>query len=70
MKDFLVHCDDLLISLQWVDREGKTPLIVACMNPELYDVAKTLIELGAKVNAYRPGIVSVWLDKSLSDFNN
>lgn len=41
--------------LEWLDREGKTPLIVSCMNPELYDVAKTLIELGANVNAYRPG---------------
>ncbi|KAI4318038.1 hypothetical protein L6164_025848 [Bauhinia variegata] len=42
-------------SLEWIDREGKTPLIVACMNPEFYDVAKTLIELGANINAYRPG---------------
>lgn len=42
--------------MQWRDREAKTPLIVACMNPELYNVAKTLIELGANVNAYRPGI--------------
>lgn len=25
------------------------------MNPELISVAKTLIELGANVNAYRPG---------------
>nr|DAD36788.1 TPA_asm: hypothetical protein HUJ06_007429 [Nelumbo nucifera] len=41
--------------LEWVDREGKTPLIVACMNSELFNVAKTLIELGANVNAYRPG---------------
>jgi ankyrin repeat protein len=41
--------------VQWIDREGKTPLIVACMNPELHNVAKTLIELGANVNAYRPG---------------
>ncbi|CAA7012913.1 unnamed protein product [Microthlaspi erraticum] len=40
--------------LEWMDREGKTPLILACMNSELYDVAKTLIELGANVNAYRP----------------
>jgi ankyrin repeat protein len=39
-----------------MDKEGKTPLIVACMNPELYNVAKTLIELGANINAYRPGI--------------
>ncbi|CAL0316700.1 unnamed protein product [Lupinus luteus] len=41
--------------LEWMDREGKTPLIVACMNLELYDVAKVLIELGANINAYRPG---------------
>ncbi|CAN6551831.1 unnamed protein product [Malus baccata var. baccata] len=41
--------------LEWIDREGKTPLIVACINPGLYNVAKSLIELGANVNAYRPG---------------
>ncbi|KAL8026423.1 hypothetical protein ABFX02_14G026600 [Erythranthe guttata] len=42
-------------SLEWIDSEGKTALILACMNPELHHVAKTLIELGANVNAYRPG---------------
>ncbi|XP_041006469.1 putative E3 ubiquitin-protein ligase XBAT34 isoform X1 [Juglans microcarpa x Juglans regia] len=42
-------------SLEWIDREGRTPLILACMNPELIHVAKTLIELGANVNAYCPG---------------
>ncbi|XP_062109340.1 putative E3 ubiquitin-protein ligase XBAT34 isoform X2 [Humulus lupulus] len=41
--------------LEWVDRDGKTPLMVASMIPELYNVAKTLIELGANVNAYRAG---------------
>nr|KJB72370.1 hypothetical protein B456_011G174600 [Gossypium raimondii] len=41
--------------LEWMDREGKTPLILACLNPQLFDVAKTLIELGSNVNAYRPG---------------
>lgn len=41
--------------LEWVDREGKTPLILACRYPNLYNVAKTLIELGANVNAYPPG---------------
>ncbi|TKY51924.1 putative E3 ubiquitin-protein ligase XBAT35 [Spatholobus suberectus] len=41
--------------LEWMDREGKTPLIVACMNPQFYNVARTLIELGANLNAYRPG---------------
>ncbi|XP_021721902.1 putative E3 ubiquitin-protein ligase XBAT35 isoform X1 [Chenopodium quinoa] len=41
--------------LEYLDREGKTPLALACLNPALYNVAKTLIELGANVNAYRPG---------------
>ncbi|KAL8484606.1 hypothetical protein ACS0TY_027054 [Phlomoides rotata] len=41
--------------LEWIDGQGKTPLILACMNPQHYDVAKTLIELGANLNAYRPG---------------
>lgn len=30
---------------------------MACMSPELVNVAKTLIELGANVNAYRPGML-------------
>ncbi|KAJ4875457.1 putative E3 ubiquitin-protein ligase XBAT35 [Raphanus sativus] len=41
--------------LEWMDRKGRTPLIMACRKDELCDVAKTLIELGANVNAYRPG---------------
>ncbi|KAI8004735.1 putative E3 ubiquitin-protein ligase XBAT35 [Camellia lanceoleosa] len=41
--------------LEWIDKEEKTPLTVACTKFELYNVAKTLIELGANVNAYRPG---------------
>ncbi|PKA59246.1 putative E3 ubiquitin-protein ligase XBOS34 [Apostasia shenzhenica] len=41
--------------LEWIDREGKTPLILACMRPDLLHVAKLLIELGANVNVYRPG---------------
>ncbi|CAK9166801.1 unnamed protein product [Ilex paraguariensis] len=41
--------------LEWTDREGKTPLIAACMTPELNNVAKTLIELGANFNAYSRG---------------
>nr|GMC91894.1 putative E3 ubiquitin-protein ligase XBAT35 isoform X1 [Ipomoea batatas] len=42
-------------SLEWVDREGKTPLIATCMSSERFATARTLIELGADVNAYRPG---------------
>ncbi|CAN6924908.1 unnamed protein product [Brassica oleracea] len=40
--------------LEWIDRKS-TPLIMACRKYELCDVAKTLIELGANVNAYRSG---------------
>ncbi|KAH0918587.1 hypothetical protein HID58_026247 [Brassica napus] len=41
--------------LEWSDKEGRTPLILACANAKLYDVAETLLELGSNVNAYRPG---------------
>ncbi|KAI7742906.1 hypothetical protein M8C21_031331 [Ambrosia artemisiifolia] len=41
--------------LEWMDKEGKTPLMLACTTTQKYDVAKTLIEFGANVNAYRPG---------------
>uniref|UniRef100_A0A2P2L4Z3 Uncharacterized protein n=1 Tax=Rhizophora mucronata TaxID=61149 RepID=A0A2P2L4Z3_RHIMU len=41
--------------LEWIDKDGKTPLIVACMDSGLFNVAKALIEMGANVNAYRPG---------------
>ncbi|XP_050204838.1 putative E3 ubiquitin-protein ligase XBAT35 [Mercurialis annua] len=43
------------VNLEWTDKEGKTALVLACMEPELFNVAKTLIQLGANVNAYRPG---------------
>ncbi|KAG0486327.1 hypothetical protein HPP92_008422 [Vanilla planifolia] len=41
--------------LEWVDKEGKTPLILACLRPDLVHIAKALLEMGANVNAYRPG---------------
>ncbi|EMS60044.1 putative E3 ubiquitin-protein ligase XBOS34 [Triticum urartu] len=44
-----------LLYQQWIDKEGKTPLMVASMRPDLLNVAKALLELGANVNAYRPG---------------
>ncbi|GFZ14271.1 hypothetical protein Acr_24g0004610 [Actinidia rufa] len=43
-------------------KKGETPLIAACMNSELYNVAKTLIELGANVNASRPANTLVMND--------
>ncbi|CAH2079191.1 unnamed protein product [Thlaspi arvense] len=41
--------------LEWVDTEGRTPLILACTKSDLYDAAKTLVDLGSNVNAYRSG---------------
>lgn len=42
-------------SLEWVDKEGRTPLILACTRGELLDMAITLLTLGANINVYRPG---------------
>ncbi|CAA7028081.1 unnamed protein product [Microthlaspi erraticum] len=41
--------------LEWVDKKGRTPLILACTKSKLYDVAETLVKLGSNVNAYRSG---------------
>ncbi|CAI0434441.1 unnamed protein product [Linum tenue] len=42
-------------NLECTDKEGNTPLIVACKDSALFYVAKALIDLGANVNAYGPG---------------
>eukprot|EP00250_Pteridium_aquilinum_P015253 c22477_g1_i1 orf=432-1976(+) len=42
-------------SLEWVDKEGRTPLILACTRGELLDMVITLLNLGANMNAYRSG---------------
>ncbi|KAF3778493.1 putative E3 ubiquitin-protein ligase [Nymphaea thermarum] len=42
-------------NLERVDKDGRTPLILACTRGELLGVAECLIELGANLNAYRPG---------------
>lgn len=47
--------DSWLNLLQYVDNEGKTPLILACLRADLLHVAKTFTQLGASVNAYRLG---------------
>lgn len=42
-----------------MDKEGRTPLILACTKAEHYNVTETLLELGSNVNAYRSGISSL-----------
>uniref|UniRef100_A0A0D6R065 RING-type domain-containing protein n=1 Tax=Araucaria cunninghamii TaxID=56994 RepID=A0A0D6R065_ARACU len=41
--------------LEWMDKEGRTPLILACTRGDLREMALTLLDLGANLNAYRPG---------------
>ncbi|XP_044973982.1 probable E3 ubiquitin-protein ligase XBOS34 [Hordeum vulgare subsp. vulgare] len=41
--------------VEWINKEGKTPLMVASMRPDLLNVARLLITLGANLNAFRPG---------------
>lgn len=42
--------------LEWMDKEGRTPLILACTRGELLEMAITLINLGANINSYKPGV--------------
>jgi protein neuralized len=42
--------------LQWVDKEGRTPLILACTRGDLFEMVLTLLTLGANLKAYRPGM--------------
>eukprot|EP00246_Nothoceros_aenigmaticus_P002899 TRINITY_DN13813_c0_g1_i2.p1 TRINITY_DN13813_c0_g1~~TRINITY_DN13813_c0_g1_i2.p1 ORF type:complete len:565 (-),score=70.18 TRINITY_DN13813_c0_g1_i2:683-2377(-) len=42
-------------SLEWVDKEGRTPLILACTRGDLFDMIILLLSLGANANVYRPG---------------
>eukprot|EP00250_Pteridium_aquilinum_P015995 c22879_g1_i1 orf=338-1873(-) len=42
-------------SLEWVDKEGRTPLLLACSRSELLDMTITLLNLGANTKAYCSG---------------
>lgn len=41
--------------LEWMDKEGRTPLILACTRGDLLEMAITLINMGANINSYKPG---------------
>lgn len=47
-----------------MDKEGRTPLILACTKAELYDAAKSLLELGSNVDEYRSGITHSYYQES------
>lgn len=41
-----------------MDKEGRTPLHVACASGNMFDMVLTLLNLGANVKAYQPGTLS------------
>lgn len=45
--------------LQFVDKEGRTPLMLACTRGDLFEMVLTLLNLGANVKAYQPGTSSI-----------
>ncbi|KAH0914060.1 hypothetical protein HID58_028506 [Brassica napus] len=60
------HCHEGA-GLEWADKEGRTPLILACAETELYDVAETLKVARAKgysdtVRAIESHLLVLWLD--------
>lgn len=42
-----------------MDKEGRTPLMLACTRGDLFDMVLTLLNLGANVKAYQPGTSSI-----------
>ncbi|KAG0599459.1 hypothetical protein M758_12G153700 [Ceratodon purpureus] len=42
-------------SLEFLDKEGRTPLILACTRGDLFEMVLMLLNLGANIKAYRPG---------------
>lgn len=42
-------------SLEWIDKDGRTPLLLACSRAELLDMAMTLLNSGANMKAYCSG---------------
>ncbi|XP_073386986.1 putative E3 ubiquitin-protein ligase XBAT35 isoform X3 [Physcomitrium patens] len=42
-------------SLEWVDKEGRTPLILACTRCSLFEMVLLLLNLGANIKYYRHG---------------
>lgn len=54
--------------LQFHDKEGRTPLILACTRGDLFEMALTLLNLGANIKAYRPGRLSTYGSHTLKVF--
>ena len=48
----------MVLDIQFVDKEGRTPLILACTRGDLFEMVLTLLNLGANIKAYRPGRLS------------
>jgi hypothetical protein len=55
-----------VLDIQFVDKEGRTPLILACTRGDLYEMVLTLLNLGANIKAYRPGRFSSSLTRVFS----
>lgn len=45
----------LTFLLQFLDKEGRTPLMFACTRGDLFEMVLTLLNLGANIKAYQPG---------------
>jgi ankyrin repeat protein len=51
----------VVFGVQFLDKEGRTPLILACTRGDLFEMVLMLLNLGANMKAYRPGRLSVMI---------
>lgn len=49
------NLESFFLVSQFLDKDGRTPLILACTRGDLFEMVLTLLNLGANINAYRPG---------------
>lgn len=47
----------MIRDVQFVDKEGRTPLVLACTRGDLFEMVLTLLNLGANIKTYRPGML-------------
>lgn len=64
LLDYLSFDNSIFHYVKWTDPKGRTPLLIACSEPEVHHAARVLLQIGVNIIAYKPSIVIVALSYS------